>query len=96
MAAPYYDCDNAEPWTIYWYSEKYLDNIRTEDGEKICPTEGVKIVGCARYMVIPRTDTINPPKIYMGSHYFIDKYGFTPLEHEIEHIKCRCAWEDHP
>jgi hypothetical protein len=92
MTAPYYDCDRPM-WEVNLYDDRYL-------GEGICPNweEGVKIAGCAIYLLVPDYDFIVHPviNISMPSRHYVDEWGMGVLEHEIRHIKCRCNWEGHP
>jgi len=73
----YYDCD--EQWMIYIYDEKYPSGC-----------DGRPIVGCVFYSSLIFVNKIIPPEMHIGSSQWTDEFGYNPLQHEIEHLRCLC------
>ena len=86
LSAPYYDCE--EVWEINIYDDRYLS-------DEMCKVDLKRILGCTYYSVNDFINRIYPPvmHIVINSDY-IDKFGYTNLEHEIKHIQCRCNFHD--
>ena len=90
--APYYDCD-APKWAIIAYDEPFLNDVPVP---KLCNKDvEYKIFGCASYNINKEMDAYFTPIIILSSTNYIDVWGMNTLQHEIQHIKCRCVWEGH-
>jgi len=77
--APMYDCN--EMWELHISDQRYPNH---------CKLLGHYVAGCAYFNGI--YGNIIPMRMYVGTSDYIDYYGMTTLEHEIEHLKCRCDW----
>jgi hypothetical protein len=73
-SSPFYDC--SERWEIRIYDEPVLCNNADTY---------IEAAGCTNFLTkkIAIYD-------YAMREYGKDEYGLTPLEHELEHLKCMC------
>ncbi|MDP3780364.1 MAG: hypothetical protein Q8Q69_04145 [Nitrosopumilaceae archaeon] len=69
--------DCSEHWIIEIHDEPVLCNIGQD----------VLVAGCTNF----ETKTVRVYDYAMFS-YDKDEYGFTVLEHELEHLKCMCGF----